>query len=112
MAIKFFKSLLALTNEKQVIHEIVRIDPIPMCVPLISKCKGKLSKLNMLDSAVFEFVNQYAMALYELVGMKLWEQTVERHRKDFDWLSKNMLKKWFWPVDRNKKQQQQSPQQP
>jgi len=72
MAIKFFKSLLSLVGKnKEILHGLIRLNPIKKMIPLVESCKGKTKRLNMLHSAVFEFINQFGQTVYEVVGEDL-----------------------------------------
>jgi hypothetical protein len=77
MAMKFFKSLLVLMpKHKEILHGMVRLDPIKKCLPVVESCKTKLKTLNMLHSAMFEFINSFGSVVYELIGEDLHETMV------------------------------------
>jgi hypothetical protein len=66
MALKFFKSLLFVaTKNKEVLHVIVRLNPIEQCLSTVQSCKTRLKNLNMMHSVMFEFINSFGSAVYE-----------------------------------------------
>lgn len=86
MAMKFFKSLLFVAiKHKEVLVQLVRLNPIEKCLPLVESCKTKTKCLNMLHSATFEFINMFGSAVYDQIGEELHTQMVQAHTQDFEW---------------------------
>jgi len=75
MAIKFFRSLLALSNQDdEILHDIIRLEPLNYCRSIFTCDRVRAGRLNMLHSATFDFINVFGVIVYE-------KMSVELHRK-------------------------------
>lgn len=103
MALKFFKSLLHLSfKHKEILHVLIRLNPLEKCWPLVGFCKERSRNLNILHSAMFEFINSYGQAVYEVIGEELHTQIVEANAKEFEWCP-GLVDKFFMPDAKAKK---------
>ena len=105
MAIKFFKSLFVLTkDDKDVLFEIVKIDPIKNCMEIVRQCELRVVNrkgLNMLHSAMFEMINQFGTMIFEKVGQELHSRIVEEYSPAFEWCP-GLVDKFYLPDEKRK----------